>query len=197
MSDLNANGKSYMDECLDRIGSPEKREAFLRSQMRVQKFKEDEEILSLVNYLDNFAVLINALTKDVVPHSNGSQPLALPVKPESDHVVRFNEMSEAFARLTEVIQEQKLALVKISKDQDKTYSKVNLFVERQPEKKLTNTVKWSVASVALLLLVGSFFLGMWWDQGIANDRIKADHAASLSYVRDIVNALHSPSTTGR
>jgi hypothetical protein len=66
------NGKTDLDALLERI-SPQHREAFLRSRLRLKQFSENDEFLAIANHMENFAVLINALTKDVPPRSEPAQ----------------------------------------------------------------------------------------------------------------------------
>jgi hypothetical protein len=64
MNDQNGNGPTDLDAVLERI-TPEKRADFVLARMRLKQFHENDEILALANYLDNFAVLIDGLTKNL------------------------------------------------------------------------------------------------------------------------------------
>lgn len=78
MSDTETNGTTDLDAILAHI-SPEHREAFLRSRLRLKKFSEDDEVLAIATHLENFAVVIGDLLQggkgDVAPATHHPEDL--------------------------------------------------------------------------------------------------------------------------
>jgi hypothetical protein len=95
----------------------------------------------------------------------------LPVVQGVDHLVHFNEMAEAFGRLTALVQAQQAALVKLSQDQDRTYRKVCLHVEGQAQYQLARWFWWAAGLGALFSLGGMFIAGALYNSGQADARI--------------------------
>ena len=144
---------SEYDEATKNL-SPEMRERLMKATSRVGLSESDPFWVLLAaqcELFDGFRAT----------NTNGNQLPTLPGAVQSvDHVVHFNEMAAAFERLTGLVQEQKAALVKISQDQDKTYRKVNLFVEGQAQYKLAKWFWWTAGGCFALLLAVAFFSGM-------------------------------------
>jgi hypothetical protein len=162
------NGQTDLDAVLERI-SPDKREAFLRSRLRLKQFSENDEFLAIAAYLDNYAVLINAFTKDVVPSTNGNQ---LPAVHTGDHHEHLRDNSEALARLNGNIEEQKAGLLKLDDRLGKLMLKLNTLVRQEPSKQLRDAVKWLFAGIAVLVLAGVFLGGVLYNSRQADSRIE-------------------------
>jgi hypothetical protein len=69
------NEQTDLETILERI-APERKAEFLRLRLRLKRFDENDELLAVASYLDTLVVLVDGITKSLVPgNSNGMDAL--------------------------------------------------------------------------------------------------------------------------
>jgi hypothetical protein len=158
--------ESHLDAVLQRI-SPDKRASFLRAQMRVKQFNENDEVLALANYLDNFAVLIDGLTQNL-PGTNGTQPDGK-MTPAQYHAI--TELIKALPSRQDLA-----ALGELSKNGggDKPNSEMQAFLQdwrtaKSQKRKRIAVLSILSAVVAVAIAFGAGWMLCWKDVHLAAD----------------------------
>ena len=176
------NGQTDLDTVLERI-SPEHREAFLRSRLRLRKFEEHDELLAIATHLDSFAVVIGDLSSNVVARPEPSKEvestrkelseLAEAVKAlQPQDKAHLADLTQAFEKMADT---QRLALEKADAYNEKVLRKLTLLISNQPDQKLKRWVLWAAGGTLASIMTIMFLLGMKFEDGRvyqANDLVR-------------------------